>query len=71
MHSSMYSLDEQFIDNAWVPSQSKARHQVLDPYRETLIAEVTRGAPADVDAAVAAASTWRPSRQGLSPAARL
>jgi hypothetical protein len=22
----MYSLDEQFIDNAWVPSQSKVRH---------------------------------------------
>ncbi|WP_218925903.1 MULTISPECIES: hypothetical protein [unclassified Marinobacter] len=57
MHSSMYSLDEQLIDNAWVPSQSKVRHQVLDPYRETPIAEVTRGAPADVDAAVTAAST--------------
>jgi betaine-aldehyde dehydrogenase len=70
MHSSIYSLDEQFIDNAWVPSQSKARHQVLDPYRETLIAEVTRGAQADVDAAVAAARRALPGWRATPEARR-
>lgn len=48
-------LSGQFIDNAWIPSNSKRRLPVLDPYRETFIAEVACGDPADVDAAVAAA----------------
>ena len=51
----MHSLTEQFIDNAWVPSRAEARRPVIDPYHETVIAEVTAGDPADVEAAVAAA----------------
>ncbi|MDR5876641.1 aldehyde dehydrogenase family protein [Vreelandella gomseomensis] len=63
MPASTQILNEQFIDNAWVPSRSKTSRPVFDPYRETLIAEVTCGDPADIDAAVAAArralSSWR------------
>ncbi|WP_108446075.1 aldehyde dehydrogenase family protein [Halomonas denitrificans] len=51
----MHALTEQFIDNAWVASRAEARRPVLDPYHETVIAEVTVGDPADVEAAVAAA----------------
>ena len=59
----MHVLTEQFIDNAWVPSRTEARLTVLDPFREAVIGEVTRGDPVDVDAGVAAARralpVWR------------
>lgn len=61
MHASTQLLNEQFINNAWVPSLNKTHRPVLDPYRETHIAEVTRGDPADVDAAVAAARRALPA----------
>ncbi|MBR2515514.1 MAG: aldehyde dehydrogenase family protein [Halomonas sp.] len=63
MQDSTQILNEQFIDNLWVPSKSKTRRPVLDPYREAHIAEVTGGAPADVDAAVAAARRALPAWQ--------
>ncbi|CAM4107155.1 aldehyde dehydrogenase family protein [Vreelandella rituensis] len=66
----MHSLNEQFIDNTWVPSRSKTRRSVFDPYHETLVAEVTRGDPADVDAAVAAARRALPDWRATPEAHR-
>ncbi|MCL7930609.1 aldehyde dehydrogenase family protein [Halomonas llamarensis] len=64
------TLSDQFIDNAWVPSKSKTRRPVLDPYQETHIAEVTYGDPADVDAAVSAARRALPGWQATPEARR-
>jgi len=66
----MLSLTEQFIDNTWVPSRSVALDPVIDPYREVTIAEVTRGDPADVDAAVAAARRAMPGWRDTPEARR-
>ena len=66
----MHSLTEQFIDNAWVPSRTEACHPVVDPYREAIIGEVTRGDPADVDAAVAAARRALPEWRATPEARR-
>ncbi|QNI02203.1 aldehyde dehydrogenase family protein [Halomonas sp. SH5A2] len=63
-------LYEQFIDNAWVPSRSKTYRQVLDPYHESLLAEVTCGDPADVDLAVAAAQRALPGWRATPEASR-
>lgn len=66
----MHLLKEQFIDNAWVPSQAKAQQPVFDPYREAVIGEVTCGDPADVDAAVAAARRALPGWRATPEAQR-
>lgn len=63
-------LNEQFIDNAWVPSRSKTCRPVLDPYHESLLAEVTCGDPADVDLAVAAARRALPGWRATPEARR-
>lgn len=70
MQDSTQILNEQFIDNLWVPSLSKAHRPVFAPYHETRIAEVTCGDPADVDAAVAAARRALPAWQATPEARR-
>ncbi|MDN3526292.1 aldehyde dehydrogenase family protein [Halomonas sabkhae] len=59
----MSTLTRHFIDNAWVESRATRCLDVLDPYRQTRIATVTAGDPADVNDAVAAArralAGWR------------
>ncbi len=59
-------LDKQFIDGQWVASRGERRLPVGNPFRETLIAEVTAGDPTDVDAAVAAARRALPAWRRLS-----
>lgn len=66
----MTTLTEQFIDNAWVCSRAEARLPVLDPFREAVIGEVTRGDPADVDAAVTAARRALPGWRATPEARR-
>ncbi|QOR37993.1 aldehyde dehydrogenase family protein [Billgrantia diversa] len=66
----MITLTEQFIDNTWVSSRAEARLTVLDPFRETVIGEVTRGNPADVDAAVTAARRTLPGWRATPEARR-
>lgn len=62
----MNKLTRHFIDNAWVASRATQCLDVIDPYRETRIAEVTAGDPADVDDAVAAARRALPGWRDLS-----
>ncbi|SEM17349.1 aldehyde dehydrogenase family protein [Halomonas caseinilytica] len=62
----MSTLTHHFIDNAWVASRATRCLNVIDPYRETPIAEVTAGDPADVDDAVAAARRALPGWRELS-----
>lgn len=59
-------LDQQFINNQWVTSHGQRRLAVTDPFRESVIAEVTAGDPADVDVAVAAARRALPAWRRLS-----
>ncbi|XKE47099.1 aldehyde dehydrogenase family protein [Halomonas organivorans] len=66
----MQALIHHFIDNRWVASRGDRRLAVTDPCRETVIAEVTAGAPSDVDAAVAAARRALPAWRALGGAAR-
>ncbi|MDW7745636.1 aldehyde dehydrogenase family protein [Halomonas sp.] len=66
----MHVLTKQFIDNAWVASRAEARLPVLDPFREAVIGEVTRGDPLDVDAAVAAARRALPDWRDTPEARR-
>ncbi|EWH02327.1 aldehyde dehydrogenase family protein [Halomonas sp. BC04] len=66
----MQRLDQQFIDNQWIPSRGERRLPVTDPYTEQVIAEVTAGDPADVAAAVAAAQRALPAWRELSGAQR-
>lgn len=66
----MQRLTHQFINQAWVPSQSDQTLAVRSPVTERLIAEVTTGTPADVDAAVAAARDALPGWRGQSGAER-
>ena len=66
----MQKIDQQFINNHWVASQSQRRLAVMDPFRETVIAEVTAGDPADVEAAVAAARQAQPAWEALGGNAR-
>ncbi|MBF8223195.1 aldehyde dehydrogenase family protein [Halomonas sp. 328] len=66
----MHVLTEQFIANAWVASQARARHPLIDPYREVAIGEVTAGDPADVEAAVTAARRALPGWRATPEARR-
>ncbi|MBF7054266.1 aldehyde dehydrogenase family protein [Halomonas sp. KAO] len=61
----MQQLIQQFIDNQWVESRGQRRLSVMDPYRQTRIAELTAGDSADVDAAVQAARAALPGWQAL------
>ncbi|TDV96937.1 betaine-aldehyde dehydrogenase [Halomonas alkaliantarctica] len=63
-------LNEQFIDNAWVPSRSQTCRPVLNPYNESLLAEVTCGDSADVDIAVAAARRALPGWRAMPEVSR-
>lgn len=66
----MKTLDQQFIDNRWVASKATRTLDVMNPYREEVIARVTAGDSADVDAAVAAARDAQPGWQALGGEAR-
>ncbi|MFG6665827.1 aldehyde dehydrogenase family protein [Halomonas sp. HNIBRBA4712] len=66
----MKILDQQFIDNQWVASSATRTLDVMNPYREEVIARVTVGDSADVDAAVAAARAAQPEWQALGGQAR-
>ncbi|SHE40709.1 betaine-aldehyde dehydrogenase [Modicisalibacter ilicicola DSM 19980] len=66
----MQRLDQQFIDNQWVPSRGSRRLPVTNPYSEEVIAEVTAGDSADVEAAVAAAQRALPGWRALTGAQR-
>lgn len=66
----MQQLDQQFINNRWVRSSSERRIPVTNPYTEQVIAEVTAGDPADVDAAVHAAAGAFAAWSSLSGAER-
>ncbi len=61
----MHRLDQQFIDNQWVRSRGTRYLPVMNPYREEVIAEVTAGAPQDVDDAVTAAQRALPAWRSL------
>ena len=61
----MQQLIQQFIDNQWVESRGQRRLSVMDPYRQTQIAELTAGDSADVEAAVQAARAALPGWQAL------
>jgi aldehyde dehydrogenase (NAD+) len=58
-------LSDLFINNEWRPASTGERFEVVNPATEEVIAEVAEAAPADIDAAVAAAracfegDTWR------------
>ncbi len=43
-------INQQFIDNQWVPSAGTRLLDVMNPYREVRIAQVTAGDAADGDA---------------------
>ncbi|MCK2182889.1 aldehyde dehydrogenase family protein [Halomonas getboli] len=66
----MQALTQHFIDGRWVESRGHRRLAVSDPYHEAVIAEVTAGSPADVDAAVSAARRALPAWRALGGAAR-
>ncbi|MFI0473852.1 aldehyde dehydrogenase family protein [Halomonas sp. HMF6819] len=66
----MKILDQQFIDNRWVATKATRTLDVVNPYREEVIARVTTGAPEDVDAAVTAARAAQPGWQALGGEAR-
>lgn len=51
----MQTHDKNYIDGKWVPSSGTTRIPVTNPANDEVIAEVTAGTVADVDAAVAAA----------------
>ena len=51
----MQTHDKNYIDGKWVPSSGTTRIPVTNPANDAVIAEVTAGTVADVDAAVAAA----------------
>ncbi|MFI0474232.1 aldehyde dehydrogenase family protein [Halomonas sp. HMF6819] len=68
--SSIPTLDEQFIDNAWQPSRGTALLDVTNPFDGGVIARVTRGDARDVDAAVAAARRALPGWRATSAARR-
>ncbi|MDR5886398.1 aldehyde dehydrogenase family protein [Vreelandella janggokensis] len=70
MNASNVTLSEQFIDNVWVPSRGNKYRPVLDPYHESLLAEVTCGDPADVDLAVIAAQRALPGWRATPEATR-
>lgn len=63
-------INNQFINNQWVASQGTRMLDVMNPYLEERIAQVTAGDGADVDAAVHAAQQAQPAWQALSGAER-
>ncbi|UXZ54439.1 aldehyde dehydrogenase family protein [Halomonas sp. 7T] len=67
-HASL--LDKQFINNQWVATKGTRLLDVMNPYHEERIAQVTAGDAADVDAAVKAAQQAQPAWQALGGAAR-
>lgn len=66
----MQTLNHQFINNQWVASKGTRLLDVMNPYREERIAQVTAGDAADVDAAVTAAQQAQPDWQALGGTAR-
>ncbi len=58
-------LDKQFINNQWVASKGTRMLDVMNPYREERIAQVTAGDSQDVEAAVQAAQQAQPAWQTL------
>nr|WP_289100273.1 aldehyde dehydrogenase family protein [uncultured Halomonas sp.] len=66
----MQTLNHQFINNQWVASKGTRLLDVMNPYREERIAQVTAGDAADVDAAVKAAQQAQPEWQALGGAER-
>lgn len=67
-HASL--LNHQFINNQWVATQGTRLLDVMNPYSEERIAQVTAGDAADVEAAVQAAQQAQPAWQALGGAAR-
>ncbi|WP_249977899.1 aldehyde dehydrogenase family protein [Vreelandella olivaria] len=63
-------LNKQFINSRWVASAGSRVLDVMNPYSEERIAQVTAGDAADVDAAVKAAQQAQPDWQALGGAAR-
>jgi aldehyde dehydrogenase (NAD+) len=59
-----------YIGGRWVPSASEASIDVVNPATEAVIDRVPAGAPADVDAAVEAASAAFPAWSATTPAER-
>ena len=49
------SVDTLFIDGAWIGARDGARRRVIDPFDQSLIAEVSEGDREDARAAIAAA----------------
>ena len=66
----MQTLNHQFINNQWVASKGTRLLDVMNPYREERIAQVTAGDAADVDDAVKAAQQAQPEWQALGGAER-
>ena len=66
----MQTLNQQFINNQWVASKGTRLLDVMNPYLEERIAQVTAGDASDVDAAVNAAQQAQPEWQALGGAAR-
>lgn len=63
-------INKQFINNQWVASQGTRLLDVMNPYLEERIAQVTVGDAADVDAAVHAAQKAQPAWQALGGTGR-
>ena len=59
-----------YIGGRWVPSASEASIDVVNPATEAVIDRVPAGTPADVDAAVEAASAAFPAWSATTPAER-
>jgi betaine-aldehyde dehydrogenase len=66
----MQTLNQQFINNQWVASKGTRLLDVMNPYLEDRIAQVTAGDATDVDLAVNAAQQAQPEWQALGGAAR-
>jgi len=66
----MQTLNQQFINNQWVASKGTRLLDVMNPYLEERIAQVTAGDATDVDLAVNAAQQAQPEWQALGGAAR-
>ena len=66
----MQTLNQQFINNQWVASKGTRLLDVMNPYLEERIAQVTAGDASDVDLAVNAAQQAQPEWQALGGAAR-
>lgn len=58
-------INQHFIDNQWVDSHGERRLEVVDPWHEQRLAQVTAGSADDVDAAVAAARRALPGWRAL------